>query len=428
MYPYQQQQPPGPPGQPGQPGQPGAAGFNPQHSVGSMGTPQRPNAVQQGQGGGFQAPSAQSGMPPSQQQQPQNPMAVPHHPTGPSAHLQAATQHVGGFQSQPTSASGLNPNFSSQQQPQQQIQQNNAFQSAIHTPQAPSTTQPPPGGNPGNGGGLGSPSGPPSANMPHAASNPAVNRLPPTSSPAAPPTVSSPGSHMQKSASTHSMGSLSAQYTHLRPKQSDRGWNDPPTALFGATTASAANSKETKNKRRNMRPSAASQHAQMYGDTAQQGYAQPQGNNSPQAGQFQQPSMMQSPNSGNLTMGMPPGSNNQYGGYQAQQPQNASIMQPGQAGGQQSFGSPLPGQPPLQPQGFPLQTQAQAQQSPQGYGQQPQQQGYAPQQPQQGFVPHGKQSQQQFPQQGGFQPPHLQQQQAMGQPPPGGAQPGAPYR
>eukprot|EP01134_Creolimax_fragrantissima_P001522 CFRG1522T1 len=218
------------------------------------------------------------------------------------------------------------------------------------------------------------------ASLPHAASTSCVPGLMDGINPGAtlrsPPTIpahSSDGPNgMHKSASTNSMSILSASgaYNHIRPKQSDRGWNDPPSALFGGSANGGAG--PTKSKRRNMRPSAADQHAAMYGDVQQA--SQPYGQSlspTPQHGHFHQQPTMGSPSSVGQ-MQQP----------DKMQPMMQQPMQPGQLG---QSGIPGAGHLPMgmnpsfanhQPKATSMAPQIQQQQQ---YGQQ-HGHGFAPQQ------------------------------------------------
>jgi hypothetical protein len=58
-------------------------------------------------------------------------------------------------------------------------------------------------------------------------------------------------------------------YEHLRPKHSDRGWNDPPTQLFHGGAQAAAMQAGDKKKKRYVRPPTDAAHNLMYGGSGQ---------------------------------------------------------------------------------------------------------------------------------------------------------------
>eukprot|EP00124_Ichthyophonus_hoferi_P001756 Ihof_evm6s101 gene=Ihof_evmTU6s101 len=80
---------------------------------------------------------------------------------------------------------------------------------------------------------------------------------------------------MLSSASCGSVSSLKSDYEHLRPKTTDRGWNDPPTQLFdGNSVGTLSNKKALAAKRKNMRPSVQDQTA-LYNSTPNSGVNSP---------------------------------------------------------------------------------------------------------------------------------------------------------
>eukprot|EP00123_Amoebidium_parasiticum_P006686 comp17583_c0_seq1/m.17214 comp17583_c0_seq1/g.17214 ORF comp17583_c0_seq1/g.17214 comp17583_c0_seq1/m.17214 type:complete len:289 (-) comp17583_c0_seq1:808-1674(-) len=176
------------------------------------------------------------------------------------------------------------------------------------------------------------------------------------------------------SGSSSSLSSVGREYEHLRPKTTDRGWNDPPTQLFAGSpqTVAGGNKKALANKRKNMRPSAAEQAALYNSSNPPSGAGTPQfGSPSPQHTHLTTP--MQYTGTGASVPGTPISMHgaNPY----PSQPMNFNGTPPAGAPGAPI---PTPGQAPMGPPGQYGAPQYQAPPPGQNYTQPPGQQYQAP--------------------------------------------------